>query len=304
MDLKQITYFLELAKQEHVSITADFLNISQPALSKSIANLEKEMGVKLFDRHGNHIRLNEAGRRFAQYAQKSMLLLNNGLFSAKQSRYDVKGTVHIASHIFADVIVKCALEYRELNPEVDIIIDHGPFSDEEKYYSDKVDFVLSADSGIRNFSHQDSVWIAQFLMREQYFILISPRYRTYPDTITSLNISDLKDDYFVTTPKSDTFFADITYNICQSAGFSPKEAYRTNDFLVKIRTVGEGKAMAVIPECCIDMARRLYPDLRQFRIEGYNTERTICLMHRKKSMMSEVALDFWDFAMEYYQVGY
>lgn len=302
MDLKQIEYFLELAKQEHVSITADFLGISQPALSKSIASLEKELGVKLFDRQGNRIKLNESGRQFAESAQKSMLQLHHGILMVKQSRYDVKGTVHIACHIFADTITKCALKYRELNPESLIVLEQGPFSSEAKCYSEEVDFVLSAENEFQDAFQQKCTWIAQPLVREQFYILISPRYRVYPETITSLSVAELKDDHFVTIPREDLFFSDITYRVCQSAGFSPRESYQTNDFLVKIRTVGEGKAIALVPECCIDMAQRLFPDLRQFKIEDYNTERTIVLMRRKMFTMSEVALDFWNFALDYFQV--
>lgn len=44
MDLHHIEYFLELARHEHVALTADVLNISQPALSKSISTLETELG--------------------------------------------------------------------------------------------------------------------------------------------------------------------------------------------------------------------------------------------------------------------
>ena len=46
-----------------------FVNISQPALSKSIHNLENELGVKLFDRIGNRIHLNQLEKEFADYAE-------------------------------------------------------------------------------------------------------------------------------------------------------------------------------------------------------------------------------------------
>lgn len=61
MDIRNIEYFLHLAKYEHVSATADLLHISQPSLSKHITSLEREIGVKLFDRIGNRIVLNKTG---------------------------------------------------------------------------------------------------------------------------------------------------------------------------------------------------------------------------------------------------
>ena len=90
MDIRNIEYFLHLAKYEHVSATADLLHISQPSLSKHITSLEREIGVKLFDRIGNRIVLNKTGEQFAQYAKQAVELLNAGVNSAKRGIYDTK----------------------------------------------------------------------------------------------------------------------------------------------------------------------------------------------------------------------
>ena len=50
MELLQLEYFLKLAEREHVTATAEDLNISQPALSSTIRKLERELGVPLFER--------------------------------------------------------------------------------------------------------------------------------------------------------------------------------------------------------------------------------------------------------------
>lgn len=69
MELKQIEYFLQLAKMQHMSRTAEFLNISQPTLSKSLNALERDLGVSLFDRVGNRLQLNDSGKQFYSKAQ-------------------------------------------------------------------------------------------------------------------------------------------------------------------------------------------------------------------------------------------
>ena len=60
--LLQLDYFRRLAASEHITATARELYISQTALSNMLSGLEKELGVRLFDRVGRSIRLNEAGR--------------------------------------------------------------------------------------------------------------------------------------------------------------------------------------------------------------------------------------------------
>ena len=64
MDLLQLNYFRTVAHLEHMTHAADELVIAQPALSQTIARLENELGVPLFDRLGRRIRLNLFGKAF------------------------------------------------------------------------------------------------------------------------------------------------------------------------------------------------------------------------------------------------
>lgn len=64
MDLLHLKYFQTVARMEHITKASHKLNIAQPALSKTISSLEKELGVQLFDRKGRYIVLNEYGRLF------------------------------------------------------------------------------------------------------------------------------------------------------------------------------------------------------------------------------------------------
>lgn len=58
MELLQLRYFQTVAKMEHMTRASQELHIAQPALSKTIARLEADVGVPLFDRYGGRIRLN------------------------------------------------------------------------------------------------------------------------------------------------------------------------------------------------------------------------------------------------------
>lgn len=69
MNTKQTQYAVELAKDLNFSQTADRLGISQPALSKQILALEKELGLKLFDRSTVPMTVTAAGEHFIRQAQ-------------------------------------------------------------------------------------------------------------------------------------------------------------------------------------------------------------------------------------------
>ena len=62
MELQQLKYFKTIAEMQKISEAAAALFISAPALSMSISRLEKELGVKLFDRMHNRVTLNEQER--------------------------------------------------------------------------------------------------------------------------------------------------------------------------------------------------------------------------------------------------
>ena len=62
MEITQLKYFYALAQNQHVTRTAEQLNIAQPSLTQSIRRLEKELNVKLFKTNGRNIVLTECGK--------------------------------------------------------------------------------------------------------------------------------------------------------------------------------------------------------------------------------------------------
>ena len=70
MTLNQILYFQKIANLENYHQAAEKLYISQPSLSRSMASLENELGVTLFEKEGRGVTLTKAGRMFLEYADR------------------------------------------------------------------------------------------------------------------------------------------------------------------------------------------------------------------------------------------
>lgn len=79
MELFQLRCFLAVANRENISKAAEDIYMSQPALSKVISRLEKEVGLPLFTRTKSSISLNANGLLFQKYVSQSLKALDSGL---------------------------------------------------------------------------------------------------------------------------------------------------------------------------------------------------------------------------------
>lgn len=84
MNLKQLHYFKRLAEKQHYTEAASSLFITQPSLSHAIAELEKELGVMLFEKSGRNVRITHAGKLFLPYVENALLELENGRLALRQ----------------------------------------------------------------------------------------------------------------------------------------------------------------------------------------------------------------------------
>ena len=79
MTLKSLRYFKILAEIQHFNNAAVKLHVSQPRLSYTITELEKELGVSLFDRIGKKISLNGKGKEFLTYVEDALRIIDDGI---------------------------------------------------------------------------------------------------------------------------------------------------------------------------------------------------------------------------------
>ncbi len=83
MTLQQLQYFRTLAKVQHYTKAAEILFVSQPSLSYAISELEKELSLALFERHGKKIQLSAQGKIFLTYVESALDQLEKGVVTIK-----------------------------------------------------------------------------------------------------------------------------------------------------------------------------------------------------------------------------
>ena len=96
MELRVLNYFVATAQELNMTKAAQKLLVSQPALSRQIADLEDELGVKLFNRQPRHLTLTPSGQYLLEQA-KEILALTAKTKSNLQSSAVISGDLTIAA---------------------------------------------------------------------------------------------------------------------------------------------------------------------------------------------------------------
>lgn len=108
MNINQLKYFVVVANQESITKASNILYVSQPAVSKTIKQLEDELDTKLFDRTGRTLKLNRAGKLFYSYVNDSLEELDRGINAVKggpdQTEYPISLLLEVASPFIPTIV--------------------------------------------------------------------------------------------------------------------------------------------------------------------------------------------------------
>ena len=124
MNLQQLYYFRKLAEVQHYTEAAKALYITQPSLSDSIASLESELSVALFQKKGRGIELTKYGQEFYQYVNQALGVLEHGIAIMKEKSDSVTGTIDVGCipTLLGDFLPDALDLYQEKHPQVNFNI--------------------------------------------------------------------------------------------------------------------------------------------------------------------------------------
>lgn len=131
MELRVLRYFLAIAREQGITRAAEALHITQPTLSRQIAELEEELGVQLFDRSGRRIQLTDEGILFRRRAMEILDLVNRTREEMTQQDELIEGTVSIGCGVlraFQD-LAQIIARFREIHSHVHFEIYTGNADD-------------------------------------------------------------------------------------------------------------------------------------------------------------------------------
>lgn len=219
MELTLLYYFKTVAEIENITKAAETLYISQPALSKAIAKLEKSLDVTLFERRKGRISLSAMGKVYYDYVSSAFQVLEQGEKKLSEIKKQSDDTVSIAAPV-AGVLHELIYDFLSGGEKVQI----NQFLYEEsilesELLSGKLDFAVTPVT-IEN-SEIEQIK----LMEEEVFIVVSQNHPLAREKYVPL--ADFSEDQFLVNEAS--FDQKIVKVLCGMAGFEPKILLHSNE---------------------------------------------------------------------------
>ena len=129
MELNQIKYFLEVAKNEHVTKSAENLHVAQPALTQSIHKLEEELEIPLFKHDGRNIKLTTYGQWLYKKLTPIVKEIDEIPEQLKTMANLEDSTIHLNILAASTLITNAIIEYKKINKKVHIQLNQNDQTD-------------------------------------------------------------------------------------------------------------------------------------------------------------------------------
>ena len=235
LELYQLEQFMAAAELSHISKAAQKLSISQPALSKNIHALEKELGYPLFDHVGKNIRLNKNGEIFLKYVREVFAALENARAELRDyndgSNCSISLSVQAASRLLPDIL----RSFTALHPGTRFSVSQFPAA------TGVPDCDFTIQSSLLRSSDPDSCT----LLKENILVALPAKHPL--SSGTSVNLADLRDQPFISLQKG-IGLSSITDYYCQQCGFVPNTVFESDSPSTIRNMIHLGLGIAFIPE--------------------------------------------------------
>lgn len=234
MDFLQLKYFQDVAMSEKISKTAEKYMVPPSCVSVYIKKLEEELGVKLFDRTANRIKLNNNGKIFLTSVNNAFLELDMAKNKLSNISEVQSGEITLLIATNRKIITEYIEEYRKDFSQVSFKLEHR----KSMSYTD-YDIVVS-DQKI-----DSTLFDKKLLIKEKFKLAVN---KDHPlAACESVDVEDLRNERFVCMPKGSSI-RQFTERICAAHGFIPYITVESDDPYYIREYIGMGMGVSLVPE--------------------------------------------------------
>ncbi|MFP7175491.1 LysR family transcriptional regulator [Priestia filamentosa] len=244
MELRKLKYFTVVADELHFGRAAMRLQMTQPPLSQQILQLERELGVKLFERSKRHVELTNAGKIFLQEVRQVLTKLEGAKDLALKAQNGIVGRLVVgfvgsATFNILPIIVR---GFQEQFPYIDLILHEMPTPRLIEAFHNK-----EIDIGFVRPPIFDPI-LSLFSVYQETCIAVVPKLHPFAQR-ASISLDDLSKEQFILVEREiwPSWYDDIVFK-CHSAGFNPIIRQSVKEIQTVIGLVASGLGISIVPK--------------------------------------------------------
>lgn len=292
MELRQIKYFIEVAKGEHLTQAADKLHIAQSAISRQIANLEKELNVQLFIRKGRNVILTPIGQIFLQRVEAAILEIDRAIQEVSEYIDPEIGEIRIGfpHSLAAFTLPNVVAAFRKEHPNVRFQLSQGKVNELiDDLIKGEIDIALVSPVPIDHPEVEGHI-----LFTEEIMAILPPDHSLAKKE--SILLNELEEEPFVLFRTGFTL-RNIAIEACDKAGFIPDIAFEGEETDTIRGLVAAGLGVGLLPNVALKVQGPL--ETANVRISDPIVTRTVGFVtsrHRKLTPSERIFQKFlWNF---------
>ena len=280
-----------VAEELHFTRAAQRIGIAQPPLTFQIKALEKELGVRLFDRQPGRVSLTEPGKVYLEEARAILEHVRMAALRCQLSAQGMAGRLSVGfteSASFREELTTALHRYRSLFPHVEISLEEnrtGPLMDSLRQGGIDVAFVrppVGDDDEIR------------FVLMSTEPMVVAVRKGHRLAGRRTVRLEELRDELFVLYARTTrSGLPETVISACEARGFSPKVVQYAPQISSTINLVASGLGISLVPAC---MRNSRGDDVRYISLNGSDMVASLGLAHRVNGL-SPVAQNLVDLVL-------
>lgn len=295
MELRQLQYFVKVARKQHVTQAAEEMHVAQSAVSRQIHQLEQELGVDLFVQVGRNLQLTPAGKLFLTRVERILGDLDKSVHEIRELLDPEKGEIRLGfpHSLGVNLIPTVVGLFRKKHPNVKFRFRQGKY---DVLIHDLVNNEVDL-SFISPFPYKHDSIVGDVLITEQLYAVLPPNHELADSS--TIKLEQLRDEPFVLFNEGYSL-RPIVVDACLKAGFKPRIGFEGEETDTIRGLVAAGMGVSLLPEMALLEISPLQP--AKVPISSPQVTRTIGLIHRRGEKLPPVAEMFKHFLLEYFQV--
>lgn len=216
MEFHQLRYFLEVAKTQHITKSAEALHISQPSLTKAIHRLEEELKVPLFVPRGRNIVLTEYGKYFEKKTAPLMDKLEQFPEQMQTMARLEDATIHLNVLAASSIVTDAIISYKKKN-------DHLNFQLLQNEESELYDIGITTWQSYQIPENRQNF---EFVFTEQIYLAVPASHPLAKKD--KISLAEASHEDFISLMGSRQL-RQICDQYCSQAGFTPKIIFESDN---------------------------------------------------------------------------